>query len=156
MQFVTNDTGLPGYIVPAGQGQMIEELHVRLLATGASTDGAMCVLEIVNAGPGGPPLHTHFAHDEWYFVLQGRYRFRVGDGEEEVGRGTFAYVPRGTVHSFAAVGTEEGRLVSTSVPGGLERFLERMADLQAHGADESAIAALHREYQSEINGPPIV
>lgn len=146
---------LQGYVVPVGQGQIIEGLRVRLLGTGELTGGATCVLEIVNPGPGGPPLHTHFAHDEWYFVLQGRYRFKIGDRVEEGGPGTFAYVPRGAVHSFAAVGTEEGRLLSTSVPGGLEHFLIGMESLLNLGADEAAIVALYAQYDSEINGPPL-
>src|SRR5947209_5212297 len=144
---------LRGYVLSVGQGQIMEGLRARLLGTGALTGGAMCVLEIVNPGPGGPPLHTHFAHDEWYFVLQGYYRFKIGDRVEEGGPGTFAYVPRGAVHSFAAVGTEEGQLLSTSVPGGLEHFLEGMEALLNQGADEAAIMALHTQYQSEINGP---
>jgi mannose-6-phosphate isomerase-like protein (cupin superfamily) len=155
MTFTAMDHDLKGYALPAEQGRSIEALHVRLLATGESTRDAMCVIEIVNPGPGGPPLHTHFAHDEWYFVLQGRYRFRIGDRTEEGGPGTFAYVPRGIVHSFASVGTEEGRLLSTSVPGGLEHFLQKMAVLQERGANEVEIVELHAEYQSQINGHPL-
>ena len=155
MTSTTPDRDLQGYVLPAEQGRTIEALRVRLLATGESTSEATCVIEIVNPGPGGPPLHTHFAHDEWYFVLQGRYRFRIGDRVEEGGPGTFTYVPRGVVHAFASVGTEEGRLLSTSVPGGLEHFLQGLADLIARGANEAEIVELHAAYQSEINGPPL-
>lgn len=144
------------YVMQPDGGQRIAALRIRLLATGALTGGALCALECVNPGPGGPPLHTHHAHDEWYFVLQGRYRFRIGACDQEGGPGTFAYVPHGVVHAFARVGSEEGRLLSASLPGGLEHFLERMAALQARSATQEEVVALHRDYQSEINGPALL
>jgi mannose-6-phosphate isomerase-like protein (cupin superfamily) len=147
---------ISGYVMQPDQGQVIEELRVRLMATGALTGGAMSALECVNPGPGGPPLHIHHAHDEWYFVLQGRYRFRTGEVERDGGPGSFAYIPRGIIHSFASVGPEEGRVLVVDLPGGLEHFLEDLADLQARGAGEEEIIAIHEKYQSEICGPPLV
>ena len=156
MATTTLGTDNLGYVMQPEQGERLENLRVRLLATGALTGGAMSALECVNPGPGGPPLHTHHAHDELYFVLQGRYRFRIGDAEQEGRPGTFVYVPRGIIHAFASVGPEEGRLFSASFPAGLEHFLEGMAELQARGAAEEEYVALHSAYQSEINGPPLI
>ena len=144
------------YVLQPDEGQNLASLRVRLLATQALTHGVCCALEIVNPGPGGPPLHTHHAHDEFYFVLKGRYRFRIGEREHEGGPGTFAYVARNEIHAFASVGPEEGRLFSASLPGGLEHFLERLADLQERGVELEEIEALHAEYDTEVNGPPLV
>ena len=137
------------------EGRFLEGLRVRVLASGATTGGMTCVMTCVNPGPGGPPLHIHRGHDEWYFVMAGRYRFKIEDTVHEGGPGTFAYVPRGVVHTFASVGTKEGRLISASMPAGLEHFLERMEELNRRGAAPEEYEALHREYDSEIVGPPL-
>lgn len=111
--------------------------------------------ECTNPGPGGPVLHTHHAHDELYLVLQGRYRFRIGDEEHEGGPGLFVYAPRGTTHTFASVGPEEGRIFAMSLPG-LEHFLERMSNLPVRGNTREGLADLFHDFDSEINGPPLV
>jgi mannose-6-phosphate isomerase-like protein (cupin superfamily) len=147
--------GVPAYVLQPGEGQSIENLRLRIVATGALTGGTLCAATCVNPGPGGPPLHTHHAHDELYFVLQGCYRFKIGEEESEGGPGTFAYAPRGTTHTFASVGPEEGRMFFVCLPG-LEHFLEGISDLAANGVGQEDMAALFHEYQSEVNGPPLL
>jgi mannose-6-phosphate isomerase-like protein (cupin superfamily) len=144
------------YVLQPGEGETLENLRLRIVATNALTGGQLMAAECVNPGPGGPPLHTHTAHDEMYFVLQGRYRFKLGDDEQEGGPGTFVYVPRGTAHAFASVGPEEGRLFAVSLPG-LEGFLEQMsAELEAGDADQQDLTQLFHAYHSEIDGPPLM
>lgn len=147
--------GARAYVLQPEEGQRIEALHLRIVATNALTGGALMAVECTNPGPGGPVLHTHHAHDELYFVLQGRYRFKIGDAQYEGGPGTFAYAPRGTTHTFASVGPEEGRVLSVSLPG-LEHFLERMATLPIQGNTREGLTELFLDYDSEINGPPLV
>jgi mannose-6-phosphate isomerase-like protein (cupin superfamily) len=142
------------YVLQPSEGQMIEELRLRIMATEALTGGTLMAGECVNPGPGGPVLHTHHAHDELYLVLQGRYRFKIGEEEHEGGPGMFAYAPRGTTHTFASVGPEEGRIFFISLPG-LERFLERMANLPVRGNTREGLADLLRDFDSEVNGPPL-
>lgn len=142
------------YILQPDEGQMIENLHLRVVATEAMTGGKLMATEVVNPGPGGPALHTHNSHDELYFVLQGCYRFKLDQEVHEGGPGTFVYAPRGTTHTFASVGPEEGRIFAMSFPG-LERFLERMSDLPLRGNKREGIENLSRDFDSEVNGPPL-
>lgn len=144
------------YVIQAGAGQLLESLRTQVLATGGVTDGTMCVLVCTNPGPGGPPLHTHHAHSELFFVLEGRYRFKVGETEYEGGPGTFGYVGQDVVHTWASVGPEEGRLLAVVSPGDFSGFLDRLEELSARNAGHDEYASLYREYQSEINGPPLV
>ncbi len=147
--------GVQAYVLQPDEGQSIENLHLRIVATNASTGGTLMAAECTNPGPGGPVLHTHHAHDELYLVLQGRYRFRIGDEEHEGGPGLFVYAPRGTTHTFASVGLEEGRIFAMSLPG-LEHFLERMSNLPVRGNTREGLADLFHDFDSEINGPPLV
>lgn len=143
------------YVLQPGEGQLIENLHLRILATNALTGIAVMAAVCTNPGPGGPVLHTHHAHDEFNLVLQGRYRFKIGDEEHEGGPGMFVYAPRGTTHTFASTGPEEGRIFAISLPG-LEHFLERMAELPLRGNTREGLAELFHDFDSEVNGPPLL
>lgn len=143
------------YVLQPGEGQRIDNLGLRMMATGGLTGGTLTAIEVHNPGPGGPPRHTHRSHDELYYVLKGHYRFQIGEEEIEGGPGTFAYVPRGTAHTFASVGSEEGRMFGITLPG-LERFLTRMSDLQERGVEQTEMEELFAEFDSEINGPPLM
>lgn len=142
------------YVLQPGEGQLIDELRLRIMATNALTGGSLMAGECANPGPGGPALHTHHAHDELYLVLEGRYRFQIDDQEHEGGPGMFVYAPRGTTHTFASIGPEEGRVFFVSLPG-LERFLERMATLPVSGTMREGLERLFQDFDSEINGPPL-
>ena len=147
--------GAQAYVLQPGEGQVIEDLHLRVMATNALTGGALMAAICTNPGPGGPALHTHHAHDELYLVLQGRYRFKIGGEEHEGGPGMFVYAPRGTTHTFASIGPEEGQILNITLPG-LERFLERMAALPVRGNTREGLVELFHDFDSEINGPPLV
>lgn len=143
------------YVLQPDEGQVIENLGLRLLAADARTGGSLLAAVVTNSGVGGPPLHTHATIDELYFVLRGRYRFRVLDWDHEGGPGTFAYVPRGTSHSFAGVGEEEGQLLCITLPG-TEEFLRGISALQDRGVDQQKMVEHFRAFHTEIDGPPLV
>jgi len=143
------------YDLQPDDGRYLDDIRVRLVATNALTGGQMMAGECVNPGPGGPPLHTHHSHDEAYLVLGGRYGFKVRDRTFEGGPGTFVYVPRDTVHTFASLGPDEGRIFCITLPG-LDQFLERMSGIAARGGGDEEMAALFADFDSEINGPPLM
>jgi quercetin dioxygenase-like cupin family protein len=143
------------YVLGPDDGQHIENLHLHILATGATT-GALFAAICTNPGPGGPPLHTHRSHDEYFLVLKGRYLFQIGAERIEGGQGSFVAIPRGTVHTFASAGPEEGQLFAFNVPSGLEHFIARISALEAAGTPQAALHDLFAEYDSEINGPPLI
>ena len=60
--------------------------------------------------PGAPP-HVHHSYDEAWFVIEGTVEFVLGDRRERLEAGSFAFAPRGVVHSFANPGPAEARLL---------------------------------------------
>ena len=90
-------------------------------------------------GPGdGPPLHTHEAQDESWYVLEGELRFKLGDTMQAAPAGSFVFVPRGTVHAFQNVGPGPARILVIFTPAGMEPFFERFAELP--GMSRSTLA----------------
>jgi hypothetical protein len=58
------------------------------------------------------------------------YEFRVGESRFVATSGAFAFVPRGTVHCFANVGTSVGRMLITVTPGiHHERFFREVDEV---------------------------
>jgi mannose-6-phosphate isomerase-like protein (cupin superfamily) len=142
------------YILQPHEGEALDAIGLRLLATKDLTGGRLFAAACVNPGTGGPPLHTHYAHDEFYLVLRGLYRFRIEGRDQDGGPGTFAYVPRGTSHTFANIGPDEGRLLAGSLPS-LEDFLRRMTRLGDRDASQKEYVKLFADFDSRIDGPPL-
>ena len=110
--------------VPAGDGERIWITGdtITIKAGAASTGGALSLLE-VEAAPGeGPPPHVHEHEDEAFYVLDGEFEFVLGDERVRGGSGTFAWVPRGTVHRFSCTGEQAGRILIAFTPGGMDGF----------------------------------
>jgi uncharacterized cupin superfamily protein len=128
---------------------------VYIKASTEGTGGAAGVLEVINPGFGGPPLHVHHQHDEYFYVVEGEYLFQIGDDVSVAPTGTFAFCPRGTAHTFASRGDVPGRLLSIGLPSGLEKFVQELDRVMAAGADEEAIREVGTAWDTEMVGPPI-
>lgn len=90
--------------------------------TGKETNGAFTIVDQIIQPQGGPPPHVHHREDEAFYVLEGRFSFLCGDKEKVFEAGSFVYVPKGTVHTFKNIDTQQGRLLVTITPAGLEEF----------------------------------
>ena len=70
-----------------------------------------------------PPPNIHRQQDEAFYVVEGTFSLLSGDETIEAGPGSFAWVPRDTVHTFKNTGGSTGKLLITSTfPGSHERF----------------------------------
>lgn len=91
---------------------------VTIKAQTSNTNGSLTVLEFMHPPKAGPALHLHFREDEAWYVLEGDYRFKVGDAMFRVSEGGMAFGPRGAPHGFQNVGDTPGRLLVIATPRG--------------------------------------
>jgi quercetin dioxygenase-like cupin family protein len=98
----------------------------RILVGGEQTGGAYAVFEAIVPPGEGPPPHLHVNDDETFYVADGTITLMVEGHESTAGAGSFAAVPRGTVHAFRNDGTAPARLLVTIVPAGLDRFFREV------------------------------
>jgi quercetin dioxygenase-like cupin family protein len=105
---------------------------------GAETHGALLALETVAASGEGPPLHTHAGEDEFLYVLDGRFQFRLEDEVSEAPAGTCMYIRRGVPHTWRNVTDAPARMLAVFTPAGMEAFFETFA---AHAGTAEAPAA---------------
>jgi mannose-6-phosphate isomerase-like protein (cupin superfamily) len=61
--------------------------------------------------------HTHAAHTDAFYVLEGTMEFRVGDGTVRVPAGSCVAAPPLLVHGFRNPGDEDARFLNLHAPG---------------------------------------
>jgi mannose-6-phosphate isomerase-like protein (cupin superfamily) len=128
---------------------------VTVKADTRNTHGSLTVLELVSPAKDGPALHTHTLEDELWYVLEGDYRFKIGDHAFRASTGGMAFGPRGTPHCFQNVGDAPGRLLVVATPSGLERFFEGYAELLPGPVSPALFAAVGHANGIEFVGPPL-
>jgi mannose-6-phosphate isomerase-like protein (cupin superfamily) len=107
--------------LPAGEGETLWVLGVFVTLKAQSDE--ISLYEVICPPEAGPPPNIHHHQDEAFYVLEGIFSFLSGDETIEAGPGSFAWVPRGTLHTFENIGDGTGKLLITSTfPGSHERF----------------------------------
>jgi uncharacterized cupin superfamily protein len=91
-------------------------------------DDGLGVLEST-PGPGHPAPrdHVHRTYDEVFYVLEGRFEFRLGAQVVRAEAGSTVVVPRGTAHTYKNCGERAGRILIIVSPGAGAQMLEDIA-----------------------------
>ena len=150
----------PFHLAP-GEGPSVENPaggRITFKAMADTTGGAMTVVEATAAPGEGPPLHVHRDQDETIYVLDGRYRVRLGERDVDAPAGAFVFIPRGTPHAWQNAGPEVARFLATLAPADVrfERFFVRYAELEPGARGPEAFARIAAETQAmEVLGPPL-
>lgn len=127
--------------------------QVAFKVRGEQSGGSLTAFETVVAPGEGPPLHTHANEDESLYVIEGEVLFKLGDELQAAPVGGFAFIPRGTPHTFQNVGDEPARMLIHFTPSGMERFFDRFAALDA--SKPGAFARVGAEVGMDVVGPPL-
>ena len=144
--FVVLPDGAPRFSGAKGREADVTEL----LATRDQTGGSIGLFRQTIAPKSGPPTHIHQTEDEFFYVVKGEFKVRLGDRIMSAAAQSVIFVPRGTPHTFLNVGTEPGVLLVGVTPGGFEKSFE-----ERQGADAETLRAVAKKYHSETVGPPI-
>lgn len=120
------------------------------------TDGDMYVFESTRSKEGGPAHHLHFSQDEWWYVLQGEFIFKVGEATYYAKAGDSVFGPRMVPHSFAKIGETEGKLLMIFQPAGkMEEFFNKVSEGAAKNMSETELDKFREEHGFKRVGPPI-
>jgi uncharacterized cupin superfamily protein len=134
-------------VVAPGEGRFIAvgsaSTGVRLKASATETGGLCSVWEgRVPPGTVGAGPHYHRERDEFFYVLEGELVLRIGDEKHRARAGTFAFVPRETIHGFSNESGDGATILVVHHPAGFEQFLEEMWNLAAQRGSKEERAAL--------------
>ncbi|WP_131736935.1 cupin domain-containing protein [Actinomadura roseirufa] len=120
----------PARVVRAADGETFGDAPWLFKATGARTAGHFDFMVGEVAHFSGPPLHTHHAQYDSFYVLEGVLTVQVEDEIIELGPGDFVSVPPRVPHTFDNVDADQGpvRVVNLMTPGGLNEVFALAAD----------------------------
>ena len=144
--FVVLPDGAPRFSGPKGREADVTEI----VASRDQTGGSVGLFRQTIAPKSGPPTHIHQTEDEFFYVVKGEFKLKLGDRIVSAPAQSVMFVPRGTAHTFQNVGTEPGVILVGVTPGGAEKMFE-----ERQGADAETLRALAKKYNMEVVGPPI-
>jgi mannose-6-phosphate isomerase-like protein (cupin superfamily) len=145
-------------LLAPGEGDIVHLLGdaMTIKASAHQTAGMLGAFECaIPAGAAGPPEHVHVTFDEAFYVIEGRLPLQVNGMTTLLDVGAFAFIPRGTRHTFSNPSRVPIRFLTICTPGGFEGFFVAAAELPAGmPPDVDAINAIAAEHDSVTVGLP--
>jgi len=152
-----------GFKVPAGEGRKHGHLKLKgvnanvidVKVSGSDTNGHLAIFEQTSLSQGkGVPLHIHPFQDEIFYVIDGSYKFQIGNDQYDLTIGDSIFLPRKIAHAWTQV-SEKGKMIVTMQPAGkLENFFVTIAALD-HEPSQPEIAKIFSDNDMKVVGPPL-
>jgi quercetin dioxygenase-like cupin family protein len=152
-----------GFKILAGEGRIHGHIKLKgvnsnildVKISGSDTDGDLAIFEQTSLSQGkGTPLHVHTAQDEIFYVIDGTYKFQVGDDKYDLTTGDSIFLPRQVAHAWTQV-SEKGKMTVIMQPAGkLENFFVTMAALD-HDPGKEEISKIFADNDMQVVGPPL-
>lgn len=120
------------------------------------TDGDLFIFESIRDKKGGPPFHFHYEQDEWWYVLEGEFLFKVGEETFTAKAGDSVFGPRRVPHAFAKINEGPARLLMAFQPAGKmeNQFKEVSTGIYARMTEEE-IDKYRKASGFEVVGPAL-
>lgn len=136
-----------------GEPMKYKGLHPNnVIISRKDTGNALTVFDYTGLDKIGPSLHMHLHQDEMFYVVEGSYRFMVGEETMELSSGDTIFLPRNIPHTWIQL-TNKGRLVYAVQPAGtLEDFFVEMNDLKKPPTEQEA-KGIFEKHGMRLLGP---
>ena len=148
-------------INPSEQTIKIGPLEIRFLLTSDDSNGSVSVFEVlVPAGQKlAAPAHKNDAYEEILYGIEGVLTWTVDGTPVEVGPGQALCIPRGAVHRFDNLGSEDAKQLAVITPAimGPAYFREaaEVISAAAGGApDRAKMMDVFRRHGMTVAAPP--
>jgi quercetin dioxygenase-like cupin family protein len=152
-----------GFKVKAGEGRIHGHIQLKgvnrnildVKVSGSDTNGAFAIFEQSSLSQGkGTPLHLHTTQDESFYVLEGLYKFQLGDKKYDLSAGESIFLPRKVPHAWTQVSDKGKMMVILQPAGKLEQFFVTMAGLE-HEPSQQEIAKIFADHEMQVVGPAL-
>jgi len=136
-------------------------IRIRFLLTRQDTNGSMSVFEV--RVPGGQkipaPAHKNDAYEEVLYGIEGVLTWTVDGTPIEVGPGQALCIPRGAVHRFDNLGTEDVKqlcLISPAVmgPAYFREAAEAIGAATGSPTDRAKMMEIFQRHGMTVAAPP--
>jgi quercetin dioxygenase-like cupin family protein len=128
-------------------------LVIRFLLTGEKSTGSIAAFELTVAAAGRlpAPAHSHDHYEETIYGLDGVLTWTVDGKPIDVGPGLALCIPRGAIHRFDNLGSQDAKALCVITPAaiGPEYFREAFGVLRAAAGgppDRAELAEIMRRH----------
>lgn len=152
-----------GFKIKAGEGRLHGHMKLKgvnsnvldLKIAGSDTQGGLGIFEQTSLSQGrGTPLHVHPLQDEVFYIIEGEYRFQVGDEKYSLAAGDSIFLPRDVPHAWTQVSAKGKVNVIFHPAGKMENFFVTVAALD-HEPTPEEMAKIFAANEMKIVGPPL-
>jgi len=154
---------LTGFKVASGQARFGEHYKMKgvtlntldIKISSEDTEGDLAVFEQTGLTPnGGPPLHIHPNQDEWFYIIEGDYKFQVGPDTHELKSGDTIFLPRNIPHAFIQL-SEKGKMIVSYLPAGKMEAFFKVTNSWLSPPSQEEIKKVFEDHDMKIVGPPL-
>ena len=123
--------------------------------SGKDTEGRCVIFDTIRHKKVGPAFHLHTDCDEWFFVRDGEFKFKVGDKILHLKSGDSLMVPRETPHAFVKTSEGDARLIVMHQPAVKMEEYFRFTSKQPDQSPDARKRIAERSYGMRFVGPPL-
>lgn len=162
-QKVTNRRLRNGVRVAAGEDRFGKPISVFegdkffTKLSSADTENDLFMWESSRSAIGGPAEHFHYAEDEWFYILEGEFLFKVGEEKFTGKAGDSFFVPRMVHHAFAKINDGPSRMLTLFQPAGkMEAYFKAVSEGVSKNMSDKERNDFKKSYGFEVVGPALV
>jgi mannose-6-phosphate isomerase-like protein (cupin superfamily) len=123
----------------------------------ADTDNDLYIWESTRIKKGGPTEHFHYNEDEWWYILEGEFLFKVGNETFTAKKGDSVFGPRMVPHAFAKTNEGVAKLLTLFQPAGkMEAFFKAVSEGAMAKMTEEQRNTFKKQYGFEVTGPALI
>ena len=123
----------------------------------SDTDGDLYIFESTRDKKGGTSFHYHYEQDEWWYIIEGEFLFKVGDQTFTAKAGDSVFGPRKVPHAFAK--TSEGiakMLIGFQPAGKMEECFKKISEGVTKNMTEEERQSFRKEHGMVAVGPALI
>jgi mannose-6-phosphate isomerase-like protein (cupin superfamily) len=123
----------------------------------ADTDNDLYIWESTRIKKGGPTEHFHYSQDEWWYILEGEFLFKVGDETFTAKKGDSVFGPRMVPHTFAKTNDGEAKLLMLFQPAGkMEIYFKAVSGGATKSMTDEERNEFKKQHGFETTGPALI
>jgi mannose-6-phosphate isomerase-like protein (cupin superfamily) len=122
----------------------------------ADTENDLFMWESVREVKGGPAEHFHYGEDEWFYILEGEFLFKVGAEQFTAKAGDSVFVPRMVHHAFAKTNEGKSKMLTMFQPAGkMESYFKAVSEGASKNMSDKERNDFKKSYGFEVVGPAL-
>lgn len=122
--------------------------------SGQDTQGRCVIFDTLRREKVGPMLHLHTNLDEWFYVLDGEFKFQAGEEIMRLKAGDTLFVPQNMAHAFVKTSEGPARLIVMHQPAGtMEEYFRQVS--QMPDQSQETRRAIAEKHGMRFLGPPL-